>query len=166
MDYFLLKQLGTVSIPREKKREPGESSVRVMENIASLRNFDYIAAESLVSDRVKLLLEQYLPEQEWQTCAFVDPQKQEQETFWFLPPISYVPEDISFANGLPCSVTINDEDFAEKSSGIFYIPNPKGTPFVIVHLSVAERILRRGFFGLILERLPGTPCPGGKAGIV
>ena len=164
MDYFLLKQLGTVSIPREKKHELGESSVRVMENVASLRKFDYIAAESLVSDRVKLLLEQYLPEQEWQPCAFVDPQ--EQETFWFLPPISYVPEDISFTNGLPCSVTINDEDFAEKSSGIFYIPNPKGTPFVIVHLSVAESILRRGFCGLILERLPGTPGPGGKAGIV
>jgi len=54
----------------------------------------------------------------------------------------------------------------EKSSGIFYIPNPKGTPFVIVHLSVAESILRRGFCGLILERLPGTPGPGGKAGIV
>ena len=166
MDYFLLKQLGTISIPREKKHEPGESSVRVMENVASLRNFDYIAAESLVSDRVKLLLEQYLPEQEWQTCAFVDPQKQEQETFWFLPPISYVPEDVGFANGLPCSVTVNNDDFAEKSSGIFYIPNPKGTPFVIVHLSVAESILRRGFCGLLLERLPGRSGSGSKAGIV
>lgn len=154
MDYFLLKQLGNISIPKQKNTNQNEPSIRMIQGISSLEKFDYLAAEALVSDRLKLLLEQYLLDSEWQPCAFVEPSKKAQKTFWFLPPLPYLPEQITFApNGTPYSIHINEDDFSKKSPGIFRIPNPKGTPFVIVHLSVAESILRRGFCGLELVRL-------------
>ncbi len=154
MDYFLLKQIGTISIPKAKEHNQEEPSVRIMENTSYLERFDYLAEEALFSDRVKLLLEQYLIEKDWRPCTFVEPEKQEQKTFWFLPPLACSPDNVVFAsNGIPCSISINEEAFARKSSGIFYIPNPKGTPFVIVHISIAESILRRGFCGLGFNRL-------------
>ena len=154
MDYFLLRQSGTIQVPQEKNRQAGKPSIRIMEDISSLDKFDYLSAEALVSDRMKLLLEQYLLEQEWQPCAFVDPQKKAEKTFWFLPPLSYQPEQVTYAsNGLPCAVFVKEEDFAKKSPGIFFLKNPKGSPFVIVHLSVAESILRRGYCGLELQRI-------------
>lgn len=154
MDYFLLRQSSTIQVPQEKNRQAGEPSIRIMEDISSLDKFDYLSAEALVSDRMKLLLEQYLLEQEWQPCAFVEPQKKTEKTFWFLPPLSYQPEQVTYAsNGLPCAVFVKEEDFAKKSPGIFCLKNPKGSPFVIVHLSVAESILRRGYCGLELQRI-------------
>lgn len=65
MDYFLLKQTGTVSIPKQKEHNQKEPSARIMENVSYLDKFDYIASEALFSDRVKLLLEKYLIEQDW-----------------------------------------------------------------------------------------------------
>lgn len=153
MDYFLLRQSGSIQIPKEKRHLKGEPSIRIMENVASLEQFDYLAAEALISNRLKLLFEQYLLEQDWQPCSFVEPQKEAEKTFWFLPPLSYQPEQVTFAsNGLPCSVLVKEEDIAGKSPGIFYLPNPKGSPFVIIHLSVAESILRCGYCGLELNR--------------
>ena len=98
MDYFLLRQSGTIQVPQEKNRQAGKPSIRIMEDISSLDKFDYLSAEALVSDRMKLLLEQYLLEQEWQPCAFVDPQKKAEKTFWFLPPLSYQPEQVTYAS--------------------------------------------------------------------
>lgn len=156
MDYFLLKQSGNISIPRTKDNKHDEPSIRIMQDISQLDRFDYLAAESLVSDRMKLLLEQYLLNSEWQPCAFVEPSKKLQKIFWFLPPLSYFPEQVTTApNGTVCSIHVKKEDFCKKSPGIFRIPNPKGTPSVIVHLSVAESILRRGLCGLELVRLSG-----------
>ncbi len=154
MDYFLLKQTGTVSIPKQKEHNQKEPSARIMENVSYLDKFDYIASEALFSDRVKLLLEKYLIEQDWQPCVFVEPSKQKQKTFWFLPPLASSLDNIVFAsNGIPCSIAINEKEGYRKSSGIFYIPNPKGTPFVIVHMSIAESISRWGFCGLGFKRL-------------
>lgn len=156
MDYFLLKQSGNISIPRTKDNKHDEPSIRIMQDISQLDRFDYLAAESLVSDRMKLLLEQYLLDSEWQPCAFVEPSKKLQKIFWFLPPLSYFPEQVTTApNGTVCSIHVKKGDFCKKSPGIFRIPNPKGTPSVIVHLSVAESILRRGLCGLELVRLSG-----------
>lgn len=157
MDYFLIKQSGTVSIPKAAGPEassPEEPSVRIAENLSSMSKYDYIASGQLISDQLKQLIEQYLPEQLWRPCVFVDPKKKEQITFWFLPDLPYVPKQVVIAsNGIPAAVYIDEQDFAEKSPGIFRIRNPKGTVFLIVHLSVAESILRRGICGLELVRL-------------
>jgi len=157
MDYFLMKQSGTISIPKAAMPEvpsSQEPSVRITEDLPSMSKYDYIASEQLLSDRLKQLLEQYLPEQPWQPCVFIDPKKKEQITFWFLPDLPYVPRQVIMAsNGLPAAVFIDEQDFAKKSPGIFRIRSPKGTVFLIVHLSVAESILRRGICGLELERL-------------
>lgn len=157
MDYFLVKQSGTVSIPKEiGKGDPVgmEPSVRIMDSVSILRKFDFIASEMLTSSRLKHLLEQYLMEQAWRPCIFVDLKKKEQETFWFLPPLPYAPEQISIAsNGLPLAVYVGSQDFAKKSPGIFRIRSPKGVYSMVVHLSVAESILRRGICGLELKRL-------------
>lgn len=62
MDYFLLKQLGTISVPKTKVQNNAEHSIRIMENVSLLEKFDYIASEALISERMKLLFEQYLLE--------------------------------------------------------------------------------------------------------
>lgn len=157
MDYFMIRQSGTITIPKaspEESRVQEDPSVRVMENLALLNKFDYLAIEHLLSDPLKQVIEQYLPEQLWRPCVFIHPQKKEQKTFWFLPPLPYQPKQVTFAsNGLPATIVIQDEDFAKRAPGILRIRSPKGAVSIIVHLSVAESILRRGICGLELVKL-------------
>lgn len=156
MDYFLLKQSGTITIPKDprpKDAQPEEPSVRIMQNVTALDSFDYIAQDHLVSDRLKQLLEQYLPEQDWCPCVFVDTKKQEMRTFWFMPDLPYVPQSVAAAsNGIPTAVYVDARDFAGKAPGILHIRNGKGAGFLVVHLCVAESILRRGICGLEVVR--------------
>ena len=162
MDYFLMKQSGTVTIPKEVQIEdaqmedvsPTDPSVRITHNLPSLDKFDYLAGEHLVSDNLKLLLEQYLPEQLWRPCVFVDTTAVDQRTFWFLPNLPYVPKRVVAAsNGMPAAVYVNPEDFAQKAPAILNIRSAKGKSFLVVHLSVAESMLRRGICGVELVRL-------------
>ena len=166
MDYFMIKQSGSMTIPRaltaqelqagKLGAETPEISVRAMTDLSPLDRYDYLASEHLLSDRLKLLLEQYLPEQNWRPCVFIDQARKLQKVFWFLPPLPYQPERIDRArNGLPCAVYVAEQDFAMKSPGIFCIHNHKGPDCVIVHLSIAESMLRRGICGLELVRLGG-----------
>ncbi len=157
MDYFILNQLEPISIPKPQNFPGADPCVCLMENLNPLEKFDYIASEAFVSDRLKQLIEQYLPEQDWQPCFFVDISKKAQKTFWRLPRLPYAPERIASApNGTPLAIYVKESDFAFKSPGIFRIRSPKGTPYTIVHLSVAESILRRGICGLSLQRLTGN----------
>ena len=157
MDYFLIKQSGTVTIPKDtmaKDTSSEDPSVRIMQNVSSLDQFDYISQEHLISDQLKQLLEQYLPEQFWRPCVFVDTQKQEMKTFWFLPDLPYVPKKVVTAsNGIPAAVYVDAQDFAKKAPAILLIHVSKGMSFLVVHLSVAESILRRGICGLEIIRL-------------
>lgn len=157
MDYFLLKQSGMITIPKDprpKDAPPEEPSVRIMQNVTALDSFDYIAQDFLVSDPLKQLLEQYLPEQIWCPCVFVDTQKQEMRTFWFIPDLPYVPQNVATAsNGIPTAVYVDARDFAGKAPGILHVRKGKGMGFLVVHLCVAESILRRGICGLELVRL-------------
>ncbi len=157
MDYFLIKQSGTVTIPKDtmaKDTSSEDPSVRIMQNVSSLDQFDYISQEHLISDPLKQLLEQYLPEQFWRPCVFVDTQKQEMKTFWFLPDLPYVPKKVVTAsNGIPAYVYVDAQDFAKKAPAILLIHVSKGMSFLVVHLSVAESILRRGICGLEIIRL-------------
>lgn len=157
MDYFLLKQSGTVSIPKASVSEasdPLAPSVRVMDHVDPLDKFDYISREHLISDRLKLLLELYLPRQAWRACVFIDSQRKEQKTFWFLPALAYRPQQVTAAsNGMPAAVYVKEQDFAKKAPGILRVRSPKGMVYYLLHLSVAESILRRGICGLELVRL-------------
>ncbi len=166
MDYFIIKQSGTISIPGEPRSETQtpdaskpavsspEISIRAIDDIAALDRFDFIAADTLISDRLKMLLEQYLPAQTWKPCVFINPSRKLQKTFWYLPPLPYQPEQIIYGtNGIPSAISVSRQDFARKSPGIFRIRSHKGPYVVIVHLSVAESILRRGICGLELVRL-------------
>ena len=159
MDYFLIRQSGTITIPKAPPSEssaPEDPSVRTMKDLPLLDKFDYIAVEHLLSDSLKKIIEQYLPEQPWRPCVFINPEKKEQKTFWFLPPLPYQPKEVTYAsNGLPASIVVDAQDFAKKAPGILRIRSPKGTVFILVHLSIAESILRRGLCGLELERLCG-----------
>lgn len=158
MDYFVLKQIDYIPIPKINHSNSEEASVRIMEDISTLEKFDFLAAEPLVSDRMKLLLEQYLIEEPWRPCVFIESSKERQLPFWFLPPLPYMPQRTIFAsNGTLQSIYVEAEDFARKSPGIFRIPNPGGTPFIVVHLSIAESILRRGICGLEFLRLSDSP---------
>ncbi len=157
-DYFLLKQKWAVALPKrnasEKLSASTEPTVRIMADTSVLEKFDYLSTDALVSDRLKLLFEQYLWGYDWRPCAFVSLTSQKQQTFWFLPQIAYTPEQIETDSaGIPCSLHIKEADFAQKSPGIFRICSPRNDPFIIVHLSVAESMLRRGICGLELERL-------------
>lgn len=157
MDYFLIRQSGTISIPKAPGTESPaskEPSVRIMDDPASLDKFDYLAVEHLVSDRFRQLLSQYLPEQLWRPCFFVNPKKAGQKTFWFLPSLPYLPKKVVTASsGMPAAIYIEESDFASKAPGILLIRSPKRNACMIVHLSVAESMLRRGICGLELARL-------------
>ncbi len=98
----------------------------------------------LVSDRVKGLLEQYLPSMDFVPCML---EGEEKPGYWAFAPKEQGAENARF--GPDGSV------LAVRPLGlvpIFTVPNYKKVSYVI-NLALAESLLRRGFLNLGLERI-------------
>lgn len=153
MDYFLLKQLSIIPVYSKQISEEQEATICQTKHISSLLSFDYLEEEQLISDRLKVLLEQLTISVQWKPFIFLDSSSNQQAMFWHFTPVSLQPKELDyFIDGFVCHFTL---DYLEGRHipPIFQIKSKKGTISNIVHLSVAESILRRGYTGLQLLRL-------------
>ena len=151
MDYFVLEQIDHVSINSIKVGETKNSVLYKSNEISKLLKFDYIHKGSLVSERVKQLFESYLPHNRWVMNGYVDTENGDTLVFWKMGLFECIPLQGSvFRNdGIVKMISLSDDSLPV----VFKVRSPRGVISDIVHISVAESLLRRKYLGLKLTRL-------------
>ena len=183
MDYFVLSQVKHFEgVDAHQVSSDEESELYKTSKISDLKGIDFIEKDFLISDRLKQLFEKYLPYNKWKMRVFADIGKAQkglmkrgtgnaanttkrdnlsgvcegaQAVFWKLAAEEYLPsEPSSFdKNGVLLELLINEM----LDTPIFKVILPENTKSksfsIVVHLSVAESILRRKYLGVNLTRL-------------
>lgn len=149
MEYFLLKQSKTVFIPKTVFAENQEAVIYKVKDIAEFKQLDYIKTFHLISDRVKILLELYLPTRDWRGLVFIN-DKSEQAVFWYLDLNVY--ENWKTEINREGQTSIIDH-LGEIFPRICKIKLNDGSKEILVHLSIAESIIRRGYLGVEFIKL-------------
>lgn len=148
LDYFLLEQIDYVSIGNVQVTILEEAVICKVGDISPLDKIDYIADKNLISDRLKSIFEFYLPKHKWTPYAFIDTSRSAEKTFWKLTPEMYAFTDSKFrADGFISGLFIAPGEYPP---AVFGVKSPKGIISSVVHISVAESILRRKFLGVRL----------------
>jgi len=149
MRYFVMEHIGN-----EMARRPQgyAAEIRETSDLSAFYGIDFAARDGLISERLKLLMERYMPKYYFVPVVFLDTKKQEQIGFWrFTPPIlspAYYQADYK-NTGVISGISVTREIMPV----VFSVRSPKGVWSVVVHAAVAESMLRRGILGLRLTRL-------------
>ena len=143
--YFVMEQLDNIpNIPPPKTTE-----VQKMTNLMNINGIDYFTRYSLISDDLKKLIEIFMPGYNFELAAYLDSEKQDVITLWtFNPPVCGDFETVYRTDGHVSHITPTDD-----MPRIFMVKSPKGIHSIIVHLTVAESMLRRNIYGLKLTRI-------------
>lgn len=106
----------------------------------------------LVSNRMKALLEKYVPGIEWRAAILTDLKEARQEVYWVLRP----PEEdcLSDSTERYPDRTLKHLvlQYGKDLSPIFQIAEVM-EPYIFINLALAESLLRRPFIGIRLERV-------------
>ena len=151
MRYFVMEH---IHIENETVRRPQgyAAEIRETSDLSAFYGIDFSARDGLISERLKLLMERYMPKYRFTPVVFLDAKKQEQIGFWrFSPPIlAPARYQAEYKNtGVISRIDVTSED----APVVFSVRAPKGAWSVVVHAAVAESMLRRGIFGVKLTRL-------------
>ena len=148
MRYFVMEPDGNTLLPIAPKGEGSE--VVVTTNLGRFSEIDYDARSELISDRLKLLMEMYLPKYDFVPVVYLDTAKNEQMVFWRFRPPQYDDFEADFRNdGIVSRITFNDDRYPIA----FTARSPKGKRSIVVRLAVAESALRRCILGLKFTRV-------------
>ncbi|MSS63119.1 hypothetical protein [Velocimicrobium porci] len=145
MDYFLVQQKEMRAIEIQETLQEENVTICKVKNIGPVEGLDYIQKRNLVSNRFKELLELYQPKEKYQPYVYISTENQQEKTFWHWNITEYQPKVVQYRiDGLVQSIEVDNGDIPR----MFYICSPKGIRSIIVHLSIAESVLRRGYLGL------------------
>ncbi|PTU45971.1 hypothetical protein DBL67_14630 [Paenibacillus polymyxa] len=106
----------------------------------------------LVSDRMKVLLEKYMPELKWKAAILTDFQQARQEVYWVLrPPMvdCLSTQTEWYLNGTLKRLLLRQ---GEIEPPVFRIEGLI-EPYIYIHLAVAESLLRRSFTDIRVQRV-------------
>jgi uncharacterized protein YjbI with pentapeptide repeats len=143
--YFVMEQLdNTPNIPPPKTTE-----VQKITNLMNINGIDYFSRYCLISDNLKKLIEIFMPGFIFELASYLDFVKQDVTTLWiFNPPVLSNIEAAYRADGHVSHITPTED-----MPRIFMVKSPKGIRSIIIHLAVAESMLRRNIYGLKLTRI-------------
>ena len=143
MRYYVMEAPGNVLLPSAPKGE-GTAVVKAS-GLGLFSGIDYDSRSELVSDRLKLLLERYMPEYDFHPVVYLDMEKQEQYVFWRFRPQVYAQFEAVYRNdGIVSHISFPDNN----APIIFTARSPKGVRSIVVRMAVAESALRRCILGL------------------
>jgi hypothetical protein len=139
-----MEQLENTSAPRFAE---GATLIETLD-LNPLKTIDYASGQKLVSDRLKLVFEMFMPKLEFIPVVFSD--KKDILTFYkFTPPL--------YEHCIPAyriDNTVSRITFLNGPPPVIFTTKPqKNTYSAIVHLSVAESVLRRRILGLRFTKL-------------
>jgi len=148
MRYFVMEPLGNTLLPTAPKG--GDAEVIVTSNLSRFEEIDYDARSELISDRLKLLMEMYMPKYDFSPVVYLDTAKEEQMVFWRFRPPQYDDYEASYRNdGTVSHIAFRDDRYPIA----FTARSPRGKRSIIVRLAVAESALRRCILGLKFTRV-------------
>ena len=143
MRYFVMEALGSTFLPAAPKGEDAEFIQT--SNLERFNEIDYDSRSELISDRLKLLFERYMPKYDFQPVVYLDIEKQEQAVFWrFRPPLYEDYQAVYRNDGIVSQITFPDNN----APIMFSTRSPKGVRSIVVRMAVAESTLRRCILGL------------------
>jgi hypothetical protein len=138
-----MEALENMYLPIAPKGENAE--VVKTSDIDRFSEIDYDSRNELISDRLKLLFEQYMPKYNFQPVVYLDVEKKEQAVFWRFKPAVYEDYQAVFRNdGIVSSITFPNND----APIMFTARSQKGVRSIVVRMAVAESTLRRCILGL------------------
>lgn len=148
MRYFVMEGLGTVLLPPAPKGENPE--VVLASDLGRFGEVDYDLRHELISNRLKMVIEHYLPRFDFQPLVYLDIEKQEQAVFWRFRPIQYTDYQATFRNDGIISGISFPNNYAPV---IFTARSPRGVRSIVVRIAVAESVLRRCILGVKFTKL-------------
>jgi uncharacterized protein YjbI with pentapeptide repeats len=143
MRYYVMEPLGNTVLPAAPKGENAE--VVKVSGVSQFSEIDYDSRSELISDRLKLLMEMYLPKYDFEPVVYLDQPKGEQMVFWRFRPPHYDNYQATYrSDGIISHITFLDNN----APVMFTARSPKGICSIVVRMAVAESALRRGFLGV------------------
>jgi len=148
MLYFVMEPIDGILLPAASKSDKTE--VIAATGLSRFCEIDYDVRSNLISERLKLIMERFMPKYDFQPVIYVDPPKNELKVFWRFKPALYDDYQADFrSNGIVSHIS-----FPEKIGPlVFTVRSHKGVPSTVVRLAVAESILRRCIFGVKFTRV-------------
>ena len=143
MRYYVMEPPEKTILPTVPKGDDAEI-VKALD-VNRFEEIDYDSRNELISDRLKMLLEQYLTRYNFQPVVYLDFEKKEQIVFWRFKPPVYEDFQAAFRNdGIISHIAFNSNE----APLIFTARSPKGVRSIAVRMAVAESALRRCILGL------------------
>jgi hypothetical protein len=143
MIYYAMEPPDNTLLPAAKKGEKAE--VILASDLSRYRGIDYDARNELISERLKQIIQRYMPNCVSKPVVYLDTGKNEQAIYWrFKPPVY---EDIKAdfrSDGIVSEIIFLNSN----APSMFTVISPKGVRSIAVRVAVAESILRRGILGL------------------
>ena len=138
-----MEPVGNTLLP--KQTSGNNSEVVITSNLSRFDNIDYDMRSELISDRLKRLMEMYMPKYDFHPVVYLDTAKDEQMIFWRFRPPTYDDFDAEFRNdGIVSHITFRDDRYPI----VFTARSPRGVRSIVVRLAVAESTLRRCILGV------------------
>jgi hypothetical protein len=143
MRYYAMEPTGSFLLPAVPK---GVNAMAVeASDLKRYSGIDYDARSELISDRLKLLMERYLPRYDYQPVVYVDRDRNEQLRFWRFRPGHYTDCQATFrSDGVVSHISFPNND----APVVFTARSARGVRSIVVRLAVVESCLRRNMFGL------------------
>jgi len=148
MRYYAMEPTGTVLLPAAPKGE--EAEVVLASDLSRFSEIDYDLRSDLISERLKLLLEQYMPEYDFVPVVYFDKAKEEQLIFWRFSPELYTDYQATYKkDGALSHISFTND----QTPIIFTARSPRGVRSIVVRMAVVESALRRSILGLKFTKL-------------
>jgi hypothetical protein len=143
-----MEALENTFLPTVPKGENAE--VVKASDLSRFNEIDYDSRNELISDKLKLLIEQYMPKYDFQPVVYLDVEKKEQVVFWrFRPPVYEDYQAVYRNDGI-----VSHIDFHNNNAPIMFTTrSPKGVRSIAVRMAVAESTLRRCILGLKFTKI-------------
>jgi hypothetical protein len=138
-----MESLSNILLPAVKKG--GNAEVIKATDLNRFDEIDYDERSMLISDRLKLHIEMYMPEYDFIPVVYLDTEKDEQAIFWRFRPPLYTDYQATFrSNGIVLHISFSDTH----APIIFMAQSHKGICSIVVRMAVAESTLRRSILGV------------------
>ena len=151
MRYYVMEALGKILLPLAPKGE--DAAVVRASDLSRFGEIDYDSRSELISDRLKMLMERYMPKYDFQPVVYMDTEKQEQSVFWRFRPLTYGDYEATYRNdGIISQIVFPNNN----APIVFTARSPKGVRSIAVRMAVAESTLRRCILGLKFTKINET----------
>ena len=148
MLYFVMEPMDGILLPVAPKSEKAE--VIATSDLSRFSEIDYDVRSNLISERLKLIMERFMPKYDFKPVVYVDSPKNEIMVFWRFKPDLYDDCQADFRqNGIVSQISFP----GEIGPLIFTVRSSRGVQSTVVRLAVAESILRRCIFGVKFTRI-------------